>query len=62
MTGIEVFNLIKEKKDRIEDLFDPTSFVLNPEVQKLEAEIDELQAHCPHNFTNGVCEFCGKEG
>lgn len=61
MTGIEVFNLVKEKKDKIEDLFDPTSFVLNLEVQQLEAEIDELQAQCPHNFTNGVCEFCGKE-
>jgi hypothetical protein len=61
MRGHEIFNLITEKKSKIEDLFDPTSFVLNPEVVKLEKEIEELQTECEHNYVEGVCEYCGKE-
>ena len=61
MTGPEIFSLVKEKKTKIEDLFDPTTFVLNKEVEALYKEIDELQANCPHNFVDGVCEYCGKE-
>jgi hypothetical protein len=61
MKGHDVFNLITEKKQKIEELFDPTSFVLNPEVVKLEKEIEELQTKCEHNYADGVCEYCGKE-
>ena len=61
MRGHDVFNLITEKKQKIEELFDPTSFVLNPEVVKLEKEIEELQTKCEHNYVDGVCEYCGKE-
>lgn len=61
MKGHDVFNLITEKKQKIEELFDPTSFVLNPEVVKLEKEIEELQTKCEHNYVDGVCEYCGKE-
>ena len=61
MKGHDVFNLITEKKQKIEELFDPTSFVLNPEVVKLEKEIEKLQTKCEHNYVDGVCEYCGKE-
>ena len=36
MTGNEIFNLVETKKQEIEDLFDPTTFVLNPKIQELE--------------------------
>ena len=42
MTSVEIFHLVREKKQKIEDIFDPTSFVLNPEVVKLEEEIRYL--------------------
>lgn len=60
MTGPELFALVSEKKQRIEDLLDPTTFVLNPEIEQLEAEIGELQRQCEHHYDNGVCVYCGQ--
>jgi prefoldin subunit 5 len=54
--------IIKEKIDalneEIEQLMDPTTFVLNPRIGEISQEITELQAKCQHNFVNGICEFC----
>lgn len=61
MNGIEIFNLITEKKAQLEDLVDPTTFVLNPKAQEVMNEIYELQEECPHKFANGECKYCGKE-
>ena len=61
MNGIEIFNLVSEYKARLEDLVDPTTFVLNPEAQKIMNEIHELQEECPHKFVDGECKYCGKE-
>ena len=61
MTGLEVFSLVQTKRKRIEDLFDPTTFVLNKEVQQLQEEIYNLQKECPHEYENHICKFCGME-
>ena len=54
--------IIKERIDalnqEIEQLMDPTTFVLNPRIHEIDKEIRALQAECEHNFVNGVCEFC----
>lgn len=54
--------IIKEKIDalnqEIEQLMDPTIFVLNPRINEINNEIKTLQAQCNHNFVNGICEFC----
>lgn len=66
MTQIELFELIQEKKQKIEELLQPDIFTLNPEVNRLEKEIEELQGLCQHQYTNIdgrlVCSCCGKEG
>lgn len=53
---------IKERIDalnqEIEQLMDPTTFVLNPRIQEIDKEIRTLQTECKHNFVNGICEFC----
>lgn len=61
MTGLDVYSLVTAKRQQIEELIDPTSFVLNPEVEKLQNEIAALQEKCPHNYEDGVCKHCGKE-
>jgi hypothetical protein len=61
MNGNEIYTRITVKKAALEDLIDPTTFVLNPEAQKLMNEITELQEVCPHEFVNGECKYCGKE-
>lgn len=61
MTGLEIFSLVEEKKKKIEDLIDPTTFVLNREVVELQTEIYQLQKQCPHEYENHVCKYCGKE-
>ena len=54
--------IIKERIDalnqEIEQLLDPTTFVLNPRISEIDKEIRALQAKCEHNFVNGICEFC----
>lgn len=61
MTGSEIFSLVTVKRALLEDLIDPTSFVLNPEVETIRKEIEELQKNCPHEFVDGECKYCGKE-
>ena len=61
MNGLEIFSLVSKKKQRIEELFDPTTFVLNKEVEALQQDIAELQKDCPHEFNEGTCKYCGKE-
>lgn len=61
MNGLEIFSLVTKKKQRIEELLDPTTFVLNKEVVELQNDIAELQKECPHEYENGTCKYCGKE-
>ena len=61
MNGPEIFSLISKKKQRIEELFDPTTFVLNKEAISLQEDIMKLQEDCPHEFNDGVCKYCGLE-
>ena len=61
MNGAEIFSLITKKKQQIEDLLDPTMFVLNKEIATLQEEIDDLQSQCPHNYESGVCVYCSLE-
>lgn len=61
MNGAEIFSLVSKKKQQIEDLLDPTMFVLNKEIAILQEEINELQNQCPHEYKTGVCIYCGME-
>lgn len=61
MTGLEIFTRVNANKQKIEELTDYTTFVLNKEVIQLEEEISALQMICKHEFEEGVCKYCGKE-
>ena len=61
MDGLTIFAKIEDKKKRLEEIFDPTTFVLNKEAEQLQQEITKLQEICPHVFLKGVCKYCGKE-
>jgi hypothetical protein len=61
MKNLEIFALVKEKKGQLETLVDPTSFVLNPEAEKLQQEIYNLQQQCSHDFYRGKCKYCELE-
>ena len=52
---------VSQKRKEIEDIIDPTTFVLNPRIKELEQEINELQSMCKHCFVEGVCIHCTKE-
>jgi hypothetical protein len=45
---------------KIEELLDPSVFILQPEVQQLMEDNEYLRTICPHEFENGVCKICGK--
>lgn len=61
MTTSEIREQINANNLMIETLLDPTAFTLNPAVKELFAKNAELQAQCPHNFIDGVCEYCDAE-
>lgn len=54
----EIKMKIDALNQEIEQLMDPTTFVLNPRIGEIDKEIRDLQAKCEHNFVNGICEFC----
>ena len=54
----EIRMKIDALNEEIEQLMDPTTFVLNPRIGEIDKEIRELQAKCKHSFVNGICEFC----
>lgn len=60
MTGLEIYAKVQKKEAEIEALFDPSSFVLNPQIVQLENEIKELQEQCEHEYLRGECKFCKK--
>lgn len=60
MEGAEIREKIKSNNEQIKSLLLSGFFVLNKEIAKLIDENDKLKSECPHNFINGVCEFCGK--
>lgn len=45
---------------KIEELLDPSVFILQSEVQQLMEDNEYLRTICPHEFENGVCKICGK--
>ena len=60
MTRDEIQNKIIFNNAKIKELLDPSVFILQPEVQILMEENEELQSICEHEFENGVCVICGK--
>ena len=54
----EIKKRIDTLNQEVEQLMDPTTFVLNPRIGEISHEITELQNQCTHNFVNGICEFC----
>lgn len=57
----EIRKQIDEIYQEIENLLNPSSFVLKPEVAILNDEIEKLQKQCSHEFENGQCIYCDKE-
>lgn len=60
MTNEEINKKILFNNQKIQELLDPSVFILQPEVQKLIEENEFLQGICEHEFKNGVCIICGK--
>lgn len=60
MSGEEIREKVLFNNQKIRELLDPSVFILQPEVQKLLEENEELQSVCPHIFQGGKCIYCGK--
>ena len=60
MTGQEIFQKIQSKEKEINELFNGSTFVLNPQIVTLKKEINALRAECPHEFKDGECVYCGR--
>jgi len=58
MNGPEIRDKLKANNDRIAMLLH--KFILTDEINQLLEENDELKLHCPHEFEDGYCVFCGR--
>lgn len=56
MNGIEIRSKIDENNKIIQQLLN--KFILNNDLKKLMDENEQLRKECPHNFVDGVCEYC----
>ena len=56
----ELRDKILYNNKKIEELLDPSVFILQPEVQQLMEDNEYLRSICQHEFENGVCTMCGK--
>lgn len=59
MNGEQVRELILFNNKKIEELLDPSTFVLKPEVEQLLKKNEQLRKECPHVYQNGECIYCG---
>jgi hypothetical protein len=57
----EIKESILRLNERLEEIIEPGSFVLNPEVSEIMKRITDLQEKCSHSFIDKKCEYCGKE-
>lgn len=49
---------IDELRWQLEEAIVPGMFTLNPEVVRINNEIETLQKKCKHRYVGGQCEFC----
>lgn len=60
LTGPEIFEKIQENEKSIKEIFENSTFVLEPRIIALRSEINALRAECPHEFKDGECVYCGR--
>ena len=54
----EIKMQIDELRWQLEEATVPGMFILNPEVVRINNEIEALQKKCEHHYVEGQCEFC----
>ena len=54
----EIKAQIDELHWQLEEAAVPGMFTLNPEVVRINKEIETLQKKCKHHYVEGQCEFC----
>ena len=59
MTGEEIKNKILFNNQQIQNLLDPSVFILQGEVKALMEENEHLKSICPHHYKNNRCIYCG---
>lgn len=60
MTHSETRARVDELNRLIQEKMNPFIFVIDPLIRQYSDEIDEIQAHCQHEFKNGMCKYCDK--
>ena len=58
MTQLQIKEEIDKNNALIEQLINPSQFILNNTDRDLLARNAELQHQCQHSFIDGFCEYC----
>ena len=54
----EIKTQIDDLRWQLEEAIVPGIFTLNPEVIRINKEIETLHKKCKHHYVDGQCEFC----
>lgn len=57
----ETYAKVLSLEEELAQTIDPTTFVLNPEVIRIQDAIETEREKCQHIYENGRCVVCGKE-
>lgn len=57
----EIRQKVNDCYKRMNAVLDPSTFGFQPNMLKIQDEINELQSKCKHHFVNGKCEYCDLE-
>lgn len=61
ISNYQIQEEIRKRQLRIQEIYDPTSFVVNDEIIKLQKEIYALSQECTHDvLKDNRCIFCGR--
>lgn len=58
--GLDVKDQIDRNNKTIQESLTPNFFTLNNTVAQLLKENERLQKQCPHEFSDGYCDYCYK--
>ena len=60
MTKEQIKAKVNYNNQKIQELLDPSIFILQPEVMAYMEDNTFLQSQCSHEYVDGVCTICGK--
>lgn len=61
MSPNEIKQAVERLEKEMEEVLDPSTFVLSARAIEIQEEITKIQNECVHKYKDGECIYCKKE-